>query len=412
MNLTWIPPTARNNTALWLGPFLLWGVLRIDSWGDPYGIGEAAKVSTFLIVIAPIVAVSSAVNSWRLRPALEATRYRSAWVTLLPGTATSALVGIIVLSLGATIRAGAPLAWLHVLAPTLVAVGAWSAIGTMIGLLLGPLIGWPLAVLSPFLLITQSAAMGDPRLRHLTGSWFGCCLPNRTLAPDMILATSAVWLSVLILGVVAVWAWDRLAPRRLAIICVVVAIGLVALTFWQALITAGQFTWSPTIARTEQRICAPLNRETELCVWPEHAYNLTRPGLSAAAQQWAEDGINLPRTIDEGAQGPSSTVVPALIDPRLSDQWAVMALAESVSKWAACGTVVGDSPDGSPNKSGVDRSLTVQAWLSIRAGMNASTVISDIGLQSPATNDLSRLQTENPLDAAAVINSWFAECPR
>ncbi|RXW31745.1 hypothetical protein C1706_09230 [Propioniciclava flava] len=216
-------------------PLLVWGVVNADLWGEIYGISEAAKVSTFLIAIAPVVAVSSAVNAWRLTPFLAASRARSAWATLLPGTGLSALVGVVVIILGAWLRAGSPTVWWYVLAPTLIATVAWSAIGALLGVSLRPLIGWPIALLGPFLLLTQTLSVADPRWRHLTGAWFGCCQANRTLAPGMAAATALLWASILATALAAVWAWDRVAPRRLAVISVGLAACLVVLTAGRAL---------------------------------------------------------------------------------------------------------------------------------------------------------------------------------
>ena len=204
--------TTRLRTApgVWLAPLMVVAFIMVvnDTAGEPYWLAQVAGDAGRTMVVNALCALAGALEGHRLRTvALRSNRVRSWWRVLLGPIVTSAAMTT-VLSVVFMARHGfAPhtLGW-SILGVTVLSTWAWTVAGIALGLWLHVAVAAPIALATPLVWVTFPPGMSIYWLRHLTGSWIGCCTITQTLNPLVITGTLRVELGLLVAAVVVVSA--------------------------------------------------------------------------------------------------------------------------------------------------------------------------------------------------------------
>lgn len=392
----------RNSPSVWLTPLVVLFALVVAEPG-PSPSGAAAAMTSFLILLCPLVALGAAVESWRFRGILHLPRKRGILTALLPRWVVG--IGACVASLVLLVLLRAPISveWTGPVVVSCLAIVAWCLIGALSGFLLPAVVAWPLCIMGPLVLFTRAAAIPDNRWRHLTAVWFGCCSSNEVIAPSLLTAVAVFWGTICLVAIASLIVLDCRRRTVQVLVGASAAAAIWASTTY-ALSAAAPFGYAPTVARSSPRVCAQQPSGVRVCVWPEDAAILRDfTATDRAVRSWHSLGVKVPEVFDEGALEVSGTITPVQFDTRYPE-YAVSSLATGIAKRSDCQGGV-RTPEGELLPDGVDHSQQIKDWLVAQVG--APTIDSSGLGQAPGNQ---REIPSDPSQAVALINEWLTAC--
>ena len=232
--------------------------------------------------VAPLLAACDAVVAGLLA--------HSPRTVVLIGSVAMAIAIMVQIALS---QAGAPDVRLVLI--TLLDLVMYSIVGFAAGVLLPYAVAGPLSVVVPLLWLTFVPAMYPVWLRHLTGLFRDCCALQWDLAPQALLASTIVNVSI-IAAALLVLGPPRGRRRPLALPTIIIASALGTGT----ILVAGM-PYAPAVARdTTSLQCRPAG-DTVVCLWPEHSEEAAEiAGVAAdVSARWAAAGIAVPAEFTE-----------------------------------------------------------------------------------------------------------------
>jgi hypothetical protein len=271
------------------------------SWLEPYWLDVSSKATGSFIVLAPALAALSAwdASRWRVLSVLpvRGTVHLLARHLLVVAGITLVTFGVSAVLMVSSVRpsAGAP-RW-DVLATGTWMVVAYAASGFALGHLLPRTVAAPLAFAAVWVWVAYTPAVQPFWLRNANGNLAASCCTLDTELVEHALSAPALIGGALVLGSVLVLRRPRAVLAWLASMAAVTGAVVVA-SVWLADVGA-----DPVRARDGQRDCVS-GSATTLCAWPEHASRLEAGAdeLSAAASRLRSAGLDVPRTLEEGAR--------------------------------------------------------------------------------------------------------------
>jgi hypothetical protein len=171
-------------------------------------------------------------------------------------------------------------------------------------------------------------------LRHLTGSWIGCCTITQTLNPLVVTGTLCVELGLLVAAVVVVSARAAQHGRRLLLSlggCVLV-IGFIA-----GAVQVRHLDAFPTIDRELSVTCRTVEGvDVQLCLLPEHEAerSLMASSIKRVFPVWKRAGIGLPGIYSEQTLPGRKDAVEISVSPDMLD--AAFAIARLATATGHC----------------------------------------------------------------------------
>lgn len=377
---------------VWIAPvallILVTGVQGLEESGEGYHTAVVLTDISAVTFIAPLVALAAAWEGSKLRfsRVLGMPQARSTARIVLGPLAVSVVPAAVVMTLYAAFRGPASSAtdWLLIVSGW-VTILAWATVGLGLGAALSPVVALPIAMLVPALWLIFARVYEPLWLRHLTGAWTGCCFTNQTVSPRALASALTFNTAVWILGVLIIWAVVvRLRRPNATRGITLLAVAVMVVSSVVAANLASSFNFSPGMPRTDATVCdddAPM-----LCLWPEHepVRAEVRSTLDATAAKWREAGVTaIPAVFDEGLTQPQDDGVPLVIQSRAEPENWVSSLA-----YAAATPACGD--DGGANATQfIPDSIAATAWLTITAGTDASTILTQ--LPPPVSAQLTEL---------------------
>ena len=294
----------RHNAALWVSPFLLLislyyahNILPATPVFYPLAITNAAAWT--LAISAPVLAACAAWEGGRIHQSnwfvLPHVRSVAAFVfvhvipIIIVGTATLILTVIYkFLALG---RLGMP--DLRVIALATIVIAALSLLGFAIGVWSPPVISVPTVFIATWCWMALTPAMSPLWVRHLTGSFSGCCslstdIPPRAFAGSLLMASGFVVSSIILFQ----HSWRR---SRFAL----AAIPTVLLFSAGAALVHGMGPNAVVPRSASNLVCQPGN--PSVCLWREHQSRLDDVSLIATnvAINWKDAGVPVPSKFTE-----------------------------------------------------------------------------------------------------------------
>lgn len=318
----------RRSWAVWAMPVtaLITITLRSDQLAlyEKYPPWAAAQKAYAVVIIGMISAVTGAAEGGWLRasnlvelPAARRPGIRFMAHIMLSWLPTAALVLLGIASVG-----GLP-AW-EIWGPTLASLLAWTTLGFALGVTLRRAVALPLSVVFAFTWFAFTPSMHPEWIRHLAGTWDGCCdistdPSNHVAAGIVIFAGSlalASWLVVLA-------GSQGLRPR---IVWLGIALGIVLAGFAGAGMVVRSVGYFPVQARTDDVVCH--GHRPEVCIWPERQAYAAAMVLEVQelAAHWTELGVSMPETLGEDAvhtprDGVSPLIYSRSADPAQRTEW-------------------------------------------------------------------------------------------
>ncbi len=295
----------RTEPAVWLLPLsCLLGYLAamgMEEQSPGYPLAVAIRGHAALIVLAPIGAGCAAWKAGRYRRAgwPRRTWRRSAARLALAEMATTAAVqmtayGLIVVLVAAG-STGSGLPW----EPELLVVAAstllgWAAIGSALGWWVRAELAMPAVVIGSYLAIVFPEAIEPLWVRHLAGTYMGCCFQDAVLAPGAVRGPI-----VLAAGVAAAALLIVAARRRpvLALTSALVAAAAVAVSVAQV----DHLGADPIAPRKGSVRCT--GTQPSVCTWPEQAgdHDQIAAVSRSVLARWNAAGFEVPERISTQA---------------------------------------------------------------------------------------------------------------
>lgn len=406
--------TTRLRTApgVWLAPLMVVAFIMVvnDTAGEPYWLAQVAGDAGRTMVVNALCALAGALEGHRLRTvALRSNRVRSWWRVLLGPIVTSAAMTT-VLSVVFMARHGfAPhtLGW-SILGVTVLSTWAWTVAGIALGLWLHVAVAAPIALATPLVWVTFPPGMSIYWLRHLTGSWIGCCTITQTLNPLVITGTLRVELGLLVAAVVVVSARAAQHGRRLLLSlggCVLV-IGFIA-----GAVQVRHLDAFPTIDRELSVTCRTVEgADVQLCLLPEHEAerSLMASSFKRVFPIWKRAGIGLPSIYSEQALPGHKDAVEISVSPDMPD--AAFAIARLATATGHCFC----PPASTSPIEVIQYEGRIDAWLREVARASGMEVVG-AGADAEDVTWAERLRTKDPTTQAVVVTrmqKYLRDCYR
>ncbi|WP_161934838.1 hypothetical protein [Frankia sp. R43] len=268
-----------------LAAFAAWLYSHSDPGVDWYVLGRARSANDAVIALGPYVAAVVAWEMGTLRRVWGRLAVRRPWWRVLAARmALPVTIALLILvAIYAVMLAGLPTfaspGW-GIPALSVANVLGWALFGAALGLVLGPILSLPAALIVPFLVLAVPRSWGDPLwARHVTGLVDGCCDPSgvydtRALTAGLAFLTV---IDVVSLCVAAV----RLAPARSGLGRPALALGVVVVAI------AGGLSAAQDVRQLDASASAPRNSDAvrcydgNVCLWPEETF-----ALDANVQAW------------------------------------------------------------------------------------------------------------------------------
>ncbi|MBE3203871.1 MULTISPECIES: hypothetical protein [Parafrankia] len=268
-----------------LAAFAAWFYSQSDLGVDWYVLGRARSANDAVIALGPYVAAIVAWEMGTLRRVWGRLAVRRPWWRVLAARmALPVTVALVILvAIYAVMLAGLPTfaspGW-SIPALSVANVLGWALFGAALGLVLGPVLSLPAALIVPFLVLAVPRSWSDPLwARHVTGLVDSCCDPSEVYDTRALTAGLA-FLAVIAVASLCVAA-IRLAPARSGIGRPVLALGIVV-----AAIAGGLFV-GQDVRQLGLSSSAPRNPDAvrcydgNVCLWPEETF-----ALEANVQAW------------------------------------------------------------------------------------------------------------------------------
>jgi hypothetical protein len=293
----------RRSPALWLSPVLLFLIVffaneSLQPAARDYPLALTVTGASEVFLIAPFCAACAAWEGGRIR--------RAGWIRF-PRTRTVvsftllALAPTLVVGLATTIfavlyqfRVAPALALpdLTVLGVACVLVIAHTILGFAIGLHVRPVIAAPSILLVDYAWMVMPMGLYPLWLRHLTGSWTGCCDVTTSLDARALLAVSLVALGLV--GTALLLLRVPLSVGRLGF-----AVAPIILAFSAGVWVVHPLGADPIVPRSGALVCS--DGIPKICVWPEHRAELTHLASLAghAVATWHDVGVAIPDRYSE-----------------------------------------------------------------------------------------------------------------
>jgi hypothetical protein len=394
-----IASRVRTEPAAWLLPLsCLLGYLAamgMDEQAPGYPLALAIRGHGALIVLAPIGAGCAAwkagryrragwpKRSWRRSP----VRLALAEVTTTAGfqLAAYAAVGLTVAT--ASTRARFP--WepqLFLVAAA--ALAGWASLGFVIGWWVRAELAMPVVVVGSYLAIVFPDAVEPLWVRHLTGTYLGCCFQ------DAVLDAGAVRGPILLsLGVSAAALLLVTARKRPVLLVGAAVVAAAAITGSVAQVDhLGADPIAPRTAAVECRGSRPV-----VCTWPEQARD--RAKIAEVSRQvfgrWRAAGLQVPERV---APRPMKDAVPTIVVQTAEHP----TTGEIIAALAFGAVPEPDCPEGAPTDLYV-ASQVARADIAIEGGSPYDEVAGAIG---PDLAGLLTAVRSAPVDART---SWLHE---
>ncbi|WP_233162637.1 DUF7224 domain-containing protein [Glycomyces salinus] len=146
---------------------------------------------------------------------------------------------------------------------SLAVLSAWTLVGAAAGAYLPPVAAAPAAAIGGYVLYSGSAALTDPKWRHLTGySWSECCTVDQQPDPTLIWASLPLALAFALAAILVLSDLGRFWTRGLGAVAAVATAGAIAFP------AASGLGYIPVVARDDDDLTCETSR-VEVCVWPE-----------------------------------------------------------------------------------------------------------------------------------------------
>lgn len=269
-------------TLYWVGA--TWAVAPFANL--PYAPALATEANSSVVIVGPYVAVAAAWEMGALRAVWGRLVVNRSWIQVVLGR-----LGLVVgCGVGAMAVAyafvGRTTLLEHPPNPGLVtvsvaSVAAWATFGAALALVFRPLVALPLALLTPFLVLSLPQGWEPLWIRHINGYVSDCCRTSEVLDHRVVQASLAFLLALLVCSAVVIavrLAHTAVQARRAARIGSLAAVATLAAAAL-AIMPVTQLGAIPTV----QRSAALLQCSGEVCLWPEDA-----PARLANESAWRE----------------------------------------------------------------------------------------------------------------------------
>ncbi|GAE77091.1 hypothetical protein JCM18918_2941 [Cutibacterium acnes JCM 18918] len=295
-----------------------------------------------------------------------------------------------------------------ILGVTVLSTWAWTVAGIALGLWLHVAVAAPIALATPLVWVTFPPGMSIYWLRHLTGSWIGCCTITQTLNPLVITGTLRVELGLLVAAVVVVSARAAQHGRRLLLSlggCVLV-IGFIA-----GAVQVRHLDAFPTIDRELSVTCRTVEgADVQLCLLPEHEAerSLMASSIKRVFPIWKRAGIGLPSIYSEQALPGHKDAVEISVSPDMPD--AAFAIARLATATGHCFC----PPASTSPTEVIQYEGRIDAWLREVARASGMEVVG-AGVDAEDVTWAERLRTKDPTTQAVVVTrmqKYLRDCYR
>jgi hypothetical protein len=293
----------RTEPAVWLAPIsVVLGYLvatDIDAQVPSYAPLVAVRAHASLIVLAPIGATAACWSAGRLRRA-RWTRRRWArsparqLAASVVATTTVQFLAYVVVRAAAAATWGGPVPVEPALSAVAVAVLAgWAALGFLAGWWVRTEVAVPATLITSYLLLVSPIAMEPLWLRHLTGTYLGCCLQEEVLAADALAAAALLGAGVVVVAALLV------RPSWRHLLAVVVVAAFVAAS---SVHVVQRYEVDPTTPRGGPLVCA--GSDPVVCTWPERHDELgsALDLVTRSLDRWADAGLVTPNVLTPGPE--------------------------------------------------------------------------------------------------------------
>lgn len=388
----------RTEPACWLLPVsVVLGYLAamgIEGTVHRYPLADAVRAHGSIIVLAPLGAGCAA---WRAGSYRRGGWHQRRWprsharraATEILSTAAVQLVAYLVAALAAAPRSDAPGLPLD---PQLLLVAAasllgWTALGYAVGWWARPELAMPTVILGSYLAIVFPVAIEPLWVRHLAGTYLGCCSPDRILDPAAVRAPVLLALGVAGAGVLLVAARER-AWTAFA------AVAIVAVTASAAVAQVDHLGPDPIAPRLGTVACQ--GTEPTVCTWPEqedardHIAEVARSTLA----RWSAAGLEVPDRVSTRPFADDIPTIVIFVAPQPTGSEIVRALAAGAVPFLDC-------PEAIPTDV-YEASDIARAVLAVLGGLDPSELVASDGPE--IASQVARVQAADP----AARTDWLA----
>lgn len=407
-----------------LAAMLLVGVQGPEGSGEGYATAVVANTISGLAFTIPLMCVGSAWEAGRIRAAgvLRLPWARPVAAILGPSIAFAA-TPLVILYLATVLFQATPRGrdWILVSFGVLL-IGVWAFLAFAMGLLLPRIVALPAALIVAGVTLILPVANYPFWIRHVTGTWTGCCHTNEVFSGQVLGASSIVVGVLLITAVMAIWYYWRARatmsvanPATAKALVVAVAVTLVpgVLLIPLAASMVEEFHYSAAEPRPAAEVVCDEGQPT-LCLWPEHEKIRaeTRKIADAAFSVWRERGIVVPAALDESVRRPTADRRPLVISTGSMPDEMLSSVASGVAGADLCPVrfdgylVVG--PDDPAVAASEHATQVAQAWLVTEA--NPGQDLSQV-LPPPVTSELMALRRQPAEVQRDLINAAIANPP-
>jgi hypothetical protein len=380
--------------------------MGVDEQSPGYPLAVAIRGHGAIIVLAPIGAGCAAWKAGRYRRAgwpKRTWRRSPARLALAEIAATTAVqlaayATVVVAVAAASAESGLP--WepqLYLVAAT--ALVGWTSLGFVLGWWMRAELAMPLVVVGSYLAIVFPDAIEPLWVRHLTGTYLGCCFQDAVLDAGAVRGPILLTLGVTVASLLLVAAGHRPLLACVAVVVVTGAIG-------GAVTQVDHLGADPIVPRTGSVQCtgaAPV-----VCTWPEQAQD--RPKIAEVSKQvlarWKTAGLQVPERIS--TQPIVDDEVPTIVvqtaeHPTTTEIIAALALGAVPQP---------DCPGGAPTDLYV-ASQVAWADVAVEGGMTADDITNAVG--PDIADQLATVRAASPEARVAwlhEVNRAVASCSR
>ena len=395
--------------AAWLFPLsCLLGYLAamgMDEQSPGYPLAVAIRGHGALIVLAPIGAGCAAwkagryrragwpKRTWRRSPA----RLALAEITVTSSVQLAAYAAIAIAVAAASTGSGLP--WepqLYLVAAA--ALVGWASLGFVLGWSIRAELAMPVVVIGSYLAIVFPDAIEPLWVRHLTGTYMGCCFQDAVLDPGAIRGPIVLALGVTVASVLLVAARHR---PMLALAAVIVGAAMIG----GAVAQVDHLGADPIAPRAEAVECS--GTAPVVCTWPEQSQD--RPKIAEVSKQvltrWSAAGLQVPERV---STQPIADEVPTIVV-----QTAERPTTEEIIAALALGAVPEpDCPGGATTDLYV-ASQVAWAYIAVQGGLTADDITNALG--QDIVDQLATVRSASPEGRIAwlqEVNTAVASCSR